>query len=104
METVGASGKTQQWILIGLAIAGLLVLLFGMKWETPTLGENNRITGGLRISLEYAAVLAGLSFYTGAFIAEIVRAGIQSVSKGQWEAARALGLHTGPAGNYPLPQ
>ncbi|HIK39401.1 ABC transporter permease subunit [Thermoleptolyngbya sp. M55_K2018_002] len=97
METVGASGKTQQWILIGLAIAGLLVLLFGMKWETPILGENNRITGGLRISLEYAAVLAGLSFYTGAFIAEIVRAGIQSVSKGQWEAARALGLHTGLA-------
>jgi len=44
------------------------------------------------MSPEYAALLFGLVFYTGAFIAEIVRAGIQAVSKGQVEAARALGL------------
>ncbi|GAB4158569.1 MAG: amino acid ABC transporter permease [Cyanobacteria bacterium J069] len=97
METAGALGKTQQWMLIGLAIAGLLVFLFGLGWQMPVVGDGNSVAGGLRISLEYAAVLAGLSFYTGAFIAEIVRAGIQSVSKGQWEAARALGLHTGLA-------
>ncbi len=48
--------------------------------------------GGAALSPEYAALLFGLVFYTGAFIAEIVRAGIQSVSKGQVEAARALGL------------
>ena len=48
--------------------------------------------GGARMSPEYAALLFGLVFYTGAFIAEIVRAGIQAVSKGQVEAARALGL------------
>lgn len=96
MANQGASGKPQQLMLIGLAIVGLLVLAFGMGWERPTLDPaNNLVTGGLRISMEYAAVLSGLSFYTGAFIAEIVRAGIQSVSKGQWEAARALGLHTG---------
>ncbi|WP_228059393.1 amino acid ABC transporter permease [Plectonema radiosum] len=47
---------------------------------------------GLRFSSELAALLIGLTFYTGAFIAEIVRGGIQSVSKGQWEAARSLGL------------
>lgn len=44
------------------------------------------------LSPEFAALLLGLTFYTGAFIAEIVRGGIASVSKGQWEAARSLGL------------
>ena len=47
---------------------------------------------GLQFSSEFAALLIGLTFYTGSFIAEIVRAGIQSVPKGQWEAARSLGL------------
>ena len=41
------------------------------------------------------AALSALVFYTSAFVAEIVRAGIQSVSKGQWEAARSLGLNPG---------
>lgn len=50
---------------------------------------------GLKFSSEFAALLIGLTFYTGAFIAEIVRGGIQSVSKGQWEAARSLGLQPG---------
>lgn len=49
---------------------------------------------GLRLSLEFSALLVGLVLYTGAFIAEIVRAGIQSVAQGQWEASRALGLHS----------
>lgn len=50
---------------------------------------------GFKFSSELAALLIGLTFYTGAFIAEIVRGGIQSVSKGQWEAARSLGLKPG---------
>ena len=50
---------------------------------------------GFKFSSEFAALLIGLVFYTGSFIAEIVRAGIQSVSKGQWEAARSLGLKPG---------
>ena len=59
--------------------------------DAPVLrGLNYR--GGTRLSPEYAALLFGLVFYTGAFIAEIVRAGIQSVSKWQVEAAHALGL------------
>ncbi len=49
--------------------------------------------GGLELSPEFLALLSGLVFYTAAFIAEVVRAGIQSVSKGQVEAARALGLN-----------
>ena len=48
--------------------------------------------GGAALSPEFAALLIGLSLYTAAFIAEIVRAGVLSVPRGQWEAARALGL------------
>ncbi len=48
--------------------------------------------GGVTISPEFLALLLGLSLYIGAFIAEIVRSGIQSVGKGQIEAARAIGL------------
>ncbi|YAF95980.1 MAG: amino acid ABC transporter permease [Nodularia sp. CChRGM 3473] len=47
------------------------------------------------LSPELSALLLGLVFYTGAFIAEIVRGGIQSVPRGQWEAARSLGLKPG---------
>ncbi len=50
--------------------------------------------GGFRLTPEFAALLFGLVLYTGAFIAEIVRAGIQAVAKGQVEAARSLGLST----------
>jgi len=51
--------------------------------------------GGGSISPEYGALLGGLVFYTAAYIAEIVRAGIQAVPFGQSEAAQALGLHRG---------
>ncbi|MBL6994661.1 amino acid ABC transporter permease, partial [Desulfobacula sp.] len=51
--------------------------------------------GGLTISPEFAALLLGLVLYTAAFVAEVVRAGIQSVSKGQTEAAMAIGLKPG---------
>jgi general L-amino acid transport system permease protein len=97
MEETGASGKTELMILLGLGAIGLLIFLFGLGWEIPRLTGSDTVQGGLRVSVEYGAMLAGLVFYTGAFIAEIVRAGIQSVSKGQWEAARALGLPTSSA-------
>jgi general L-amino acid transport system permease protein len=60
----------------------------------PELGRYN-ISGGITLSPELVAVLLGLVFYTGAYIAEVVRGGIQSVAKGQWEAGRALGLREG---------
>ena len=50
-------------------------------------------TGGLHLSTEYVCLFSGLIMYTAAYIGEIVRAGIQSVSKGQIEAARSLGLN-----------
>lgn len=51
-----------------------------------------RLAGGLQLSPEFMALLSGLSIYTSAFIADVVRAGIQSVSRGQVEAAKSLGL------------
>ncbi len=52
------------------------------------------IKGGIKLTPEFLALLSGLVIYTGAYIAEVVRAGLQSVTKGQIEAARALGLTT----------
>ena len=53
--------------------------------------------GGARVSPEFAALLTGLTIYTAAFIAELVRAGVQAVGRGQSEAAAALGLTRGQA-------
>ncbi|MGV2827794.1 amino acid ABC transporter permease [Myxosarcina sp. GI1(2024)] len=87
----GTSG-TKWWQLIWMAaIAVVLIFIFGIDWSLPE-ATGNSITGGISLSPELATLLIGLSIYTAAFIAEVVRAGIQSVSKGQWEAAKALGL------------
>ena len=59
--------------------------------NVPVLKGFNFI-GGTNISPEFTALLLGLILYTAAFVAEVVRAGIQSVSKGQTEAAMSLGL------------
>jgi general L-amino acid transport system permease protein len=60
-------------------------------WRFPESGEA-AVTGGGEISPEFIAVLMGLTLYTASFVAEVVRAGIQSVPRGQVEAANALGL------------
>jgi general L-amino acid transport system permease protein len=78
-------------LIIGLPL--IVWLLFGAptKMDVPKLvGFNFR--GGLTLSPEFVALLLGLVLYTSAFVAEVVRAGIQSVSKGQREAAMAIGL------------
>lgn len=88
-----ATGGQAQTIGLGvLAILLAIILTVGMQWQTPQAVDGGGATGGLRLSREYMASLTALVFYTAAFIAEIVRGGIQSVSKGQWEAARSLGL------------
>ncbi|WP_413199226.1 amino acid ABC transporter permease [Nostoc piscinale] len=64
-------------------------------WGFISLSQNGIELPWLSFSPEFSALLLGLIFYTGAFIAEIVRGGIQSVPKGQWEAARSLGFKPG---------
>ena len=83
------------WWNMGL-IAGLpaLVWIVGgapTDMDIPKLQRYNFV-GGIALSPEFLALLLGLSLYIAAFIAEIVRSGIQSVSRGQIEAARAVGL------------
>lgn len=62
-----------------------------LQFEVPVAGEM-QIEGGATLSPEFMAVLLGLVLYTAAFIAEVVRAGIASVPKGQTEAAASIGL------------
>ncbi|BCA02508.1 ABC transporter permease subunit [Bradyrhizobium diazoefficiens] len=78
--------------LIVMLPAAVSVLL-GVPWaiEWPELRGFNFV-GGLTLAPEYFALLIALVTYTSAFIAEIVRSGIQSVPRGQWDAANALGL------------
>lgn len=76
------------WLAIALAAA------VALQPFTPSVPEIRGFNfgGGVTLSPEYAALLLGLVVYTGAFIAEIVRAGIQAVPRGMVEASRALGL------------
>ena len=87
------------WITLALVIAlplGVLVLSgVPVDFVYPEAGRFN-IRGGIEVLPEFMALLFGLVIYTAAFIAEVVRAGILAVSKGQAEAAYALGLRPGP--------
>ena len=80
-----------------VVIPTLCVLIFGtpLHWEMPKLAGFNFVGGWVLIP-ELLALTLALTVYTAAFIAEIVRSGIKSVSHGQTEAARSLGLRPGP--------
>lgn len=79
--------------LAALAIAGFFIAGAPLDFDRPVL-ENRRVMGGLSFSPEFVALLIGLVVYTGTFIAEIVRGSILAITKGQSEAAAALGLST----------
>jgi general L-amino acid transport system permease protein len=81
-------------LLIGLPLVTSLVFGAPVTFEIPELKGFN-FSGGSRVIPEFVALTAALSIYTAAFIAEIVRAGIQSVHKGQMEAGASLGLSRG---------
>jgi general L-amino acid transport system permease protein len=81
-------------MLVGLPLLSSLVFGAPVKFEIPELKGFN-FSGGSRVIPEFVALTLALSTYTAAFIAEIVRAGIQSVHKGQMEAGASLGLARG---------
>jgi len=87
------------WVTLGLVVALPLAVLalagFPVSFNFPEAGRFN-MRGGMEMLPEFMALLFGLVIYTAAFIAEVVRAGIRSVSKGQTEAAYSLGLRPGP--------
>jgi general L-amino acid transport system permease protein len=80
--------------LIGLPLLSVLIFGAPVTFEVPVLKGFN-FSGGSRVIPEFVALTLALSTYTAAFIAEIVRAGILSVHKGQMEAGSSLGLHRG---------
>lgn len=82
--------------LIGLPLIAALSFGAPVTFETPVLKGFN-FSGGSRLIPEFVALTLALSTYTAAFIAEIVRAGILSVHKGQMEAGSSLGLQRGTA-------
>lgn len=99
MEEQGSPGNQVLWAIAPLVIVSLLGFILTrtgpFQLSLPQVVGGTQIRGGLRLSPELCTLLFGLVIYTGSFIAEIVRAGIESVPKGQAEAARALGLKPG---------
>lgn len=98
-DATGQSIAVGRWaiaLLIGLPVAGWLLGGAPMALDVPRL-QGFDFVGGVTLTPEYAALLLGLVIYTAAFIAEVVRSGIQSVDKGQWEAAGSIGLRRGAA-------
>lgn len=83
-------------LIVGLPLLALIATGFPLSLEFPQKSTFN-LTGGFQIKPEFLALFLALSFYTAAFIAEIVRAGIRGVNKGQSEASYALGLRPGQA-------
>ena len=80
-------------LMLILVLPAALSWALGVSWTiaVPQLRGFNFV-GGLALAPEYFALLIALVTYTSAFIAEIVRSGIEAVPKGQWDAALALGL------------
>ena len=94
------TGKETHFLPVSIAVLVIFPLIGWVlskgspfQLDSPLLDGFN-FSGGMRLTPEFTALFIGLTMYTAAFIAEVVRAGIQAVDQGQIEAARALGLST----------
>ncbi|MEP9374687.1 ABC transporter permease subunit [Mesorhizobium sp. KR1-2] len=76
------------------AVSAAIWLFIPSQWDVPQAGFFG-ISGGASISVEWLSLVAALSLYSGVYCAEIVRAGLMAVRRGQWEAAHALNLTRG---------
>src|SRR5262249_6880188 len=81
-------------LVVGPPLVALVAMGFPIGFERPELRGFNFV-GGVRLLPEFVALLLALTAYTAAFIAEVVRAGVLAVPRGQTEAALALGLRRG---------
>ncbi|MDI6026362.1 amino acid ABC transporter permease [Corticibacterium sp. UT-5YL-CI-8] len=81
-------------LFVGLILLAMIVSGFPLSFDVPVLGAF-QTSGGFAIGPEFLALYLSLSLYTASFIAEIVRAGIRGVGRGQSEAAHALGIRSG---------
>lgn len=81
-------------MIFGFPLLAYALTGFPLTFEFPTASRFN-LSGGFQIKPEFLSLYLALSIYTASFIAEIVRAGILGVSKGQSEAARAVGFREG---------
>ena len=94
-------GRQLLWALGAIALTAISAFIITrnlpFRLDFPRLTAELQLEGGLKLTPEFAALVTGLSLYTGSYIAEIVRAGIQSVPRGQLEAAKSLGLKSGIA-------
>lgn len=82
-------------LVFGLPLLGYLVAGMPVAFDYPEIGRF-RATGGFSLPTEFLGLLLALASYTSAYIAEVVRAGILAVDKGQTEASYSLGLRSGP--------
>jgi general L-amino acid transport system permease protein len=94
------TGQMFPAVRVTIALSVVLPLLVWFAYGAPTAMNVPELRGfnfkgGITVSPEFSALLLGLVLYTAAFVAEIVRAGIQSVGRGQVEAAMAVGLRPG---------
>ncbi|TAM97398.1 MAG: amino acid ABC transporter permease [Rhizobiaceae bacterium] len=83
--------RTATALVIGFPLIAFALTGFPLSFDVPKASTFN-LTGGLQVKPEFLSLYLALSFYTAAFIAEIVRAGILGVARGQTEAAYSLGL------------